>query len=112
MPFFVWSLTDETTERSMQVLFKQLSRAQRERVRTIARNAYLTHPGNPKWANEFAADNIKAEFVASSILTAIAVKLLVAVAINLASKMIARWIEQKLTTPPLQYMSNEPGYER
>lgn len=94
----------------MQILFDRLSKPQRDRVRSIARDAYLYHRGRPDEAKRLASENIKAEFVASSIITAIAVKLLVAVAINLASKLIARWALHQLSAPASRYVAGEPGY--
>lgn len=92
-------------------MLPKLNHQQRQRVRTIARDAYLYHRGDAKSANKLAAQNIKAEFVASSIIAAIMMKLLIAIAINLAAKLIAKWIEQKLSTPSMNYTPGEPGYE-
>lgn len=86
----------------MNFRYRLLGQKRRQRVRTIARRAYLLS-SDPNKAQYEATQQVRQEF--GGILTMI----LVGIAVRLAVELIKHWVSQRLSEPEPGFQSGEPG---
>ena len=88
---------------SMDTRFRLLGRRRREEIRQLARDAYMT---SPSFAKQEAERAVRHRY--SGILS----MLIVGLAVKLAIELIAYWVKQKFTHPPMTFEAGEPGADQ
>lgn len=81
-----------------------LTRAQRQRVRQLARTAWIENAGDKDAAIKQVSAKLREE------MKSVIGMILVQVAIKLAVALIMKWFEEKNFLPAKEYAIGEPGY--